>query len=136
MPVRWKVVTKDRESFLNVHLRKKAFKYVNLGWSLKYEKGEVVTPVEGSVGIFVFKTKREAENYRCKVNYFDSLITIKVNGIGRGIHREVSSSLHAIAITLDLLIEGKFQRYKEALRGDRFSPVVSVLTYKQVEVLT
>ena len=67
--VRWKVVTRERTSFV-----------AEGKYKLKYRKGAIVHALPNTVGIFTFKTKAQAEEL---MNLVPGLI-LKVRPIGRG----------------------------------------------------
>ena len=72
MPIRWKVVTKERGSVI-IHTP---------GYELHYKKGTRVKAHENTIGIAVFEAKEQAEEMR---NFGLDRLTLKVNAIGRGV---------------------------------------------------
>lgn len=125
MPIRWKVVTKQRESVI---IDKKDYR-------LRYEKGIRVKAHENTIGIAVFETRKQAEKIR---NFGLDRQTLRVNGIGRGIkpkHRIPyafnSDAIEETIVNIKRLGLTKF--LKILTRGWRV-PEGTIL-YKEVEVL-
>ncbi len=117
MPIRWKVVSQNRESCMVGWCRK---------YCLKYKRGTVVKGVKGTLGVMVFKSEKQAEGF---LGPYNGQTVIKVNGIGRGKVPAVLSSI------IDITTIDHFYKHPEDITMHRNVPD-GTICYKSVEVLT
>ena len=90
MKTRYKVVKKRNRTSAVVHANSK--------YSLIYNPGQIVTAPEGSLGIFVFKYKRDAEHWMARIDRYWSpepenrLMMIEVEPLIRGVRQRCMSN--------------------------------------------
>ncbi len=99
-------------------------------YNLEYPEGEVVRAIEGTLGVAVFRTRKQAKNFRGIRNY---LRVIHVCPIGRGRTAEFISD-NVMESGLDYFYDKRFGRpfydrpfHREIPPGTIFYPAVEVL---------
>lgn len=98
--IRYKVVLVDRGST-----------FAQGKYRLEYIKGKIVKAIKGTLGIMVFKRRREAEHYKRKyLDYGKTGIILRVETLSRG--KTVWSLCHLFSsIELDLFYSGHHNPY-------------------------
>ena len=120
--IRYKVVTKDDYSLC---IRKPMLR-------LKYLKGTVVTAKEGTPGVLVFETKKNAQSFKSNVGVRFSKIK-KVRAIGRAQKLGYRLNTHYINSTLRTF--KSFLNHLKGYSGCCYIWPHGTLAYKSVEVL-
>jgi len=135
MPIRWKVVTKDRESW-SMLLRPEIFpeKFVKI-----YNLNTIVSAHPKSLGLMTFKTKKHAKKFQSR-HPVSGLRIIKVKGIGRGyVPKAIVALFRIISLNgiLETTQELKTSGYSRPYCSSLFwSTPVGTICYKKVKVLT
>ncbi len=130
MAIRWKAVTKDRESYCAWALPKELVAIYTKGATLKAKKG--------SLGFLTFTSRKKAEDFASN-NWQGKRIFIKVRGKGRGKRIKKIIPPGKLYRTVSLL---EYYRLIEELKENKilsaypcFAPE-GTMAYQEVEVLS
>jgi len=121
MPIRWKVVRDDRQSFVVSP---------NSEYSLLYIKGTIVKEKRKGLGVMCFETEELAKKFAVNALAVGIAKVIKVNGIGRG--KKVKLVAY---ISKGTMLENYIQNFFNNQARVREAPK-GTICYKSVEVLT
>jgi len=124
MPVRWKVVTKDRKSCLVTDEK----------YCYSYKKGSIVKARKETVGVMTFTTEKAADNFMYEHFTVEQSIVreiIKVNGLGKGRRPKRGELCNYTDVTT--FYKGNLSI---ASLGVDFNAPKGTMCYKKVKVLT
>ena len=126
MTIRWKCTGKDAKSWLSCSLP--------ASFSLQYNIGARVKAPKGSIGIFTFKTRKQAEKFLNYTQTEDMAIIKRVKVFGRGkrpklIVRPKSECLKMLAVKgLASLLADDYYMSREIFDGTLCYPEVEVMS--------